>query len=370
MGWNSWNAFGKLIDEKRIKRQADALVETGLKDAGYEYLVVDGGWRQPERDENGNMQINRDHFPSGIAGVADYVHDLGLKLGLHQAAGMYDCAGETPGTQSAPGGAAQDAELFAEWGIDMLKFDLCRYDFPETTESRREIVRRAYGEMGEALAATDREILYSISEYGEYLPWEWADDAGGHMWRTTGDIGDAWDEDPDIHHLSVTTILDQSARLSEYAGPGGWNDPDMLQVGNGGMTDEECRSHFSLWCVMGAPLFAGNDLTDLDETTQEILTNEAAIAINQDPAAVAGEQIRGNKKELWAKPLADGGCGAVLLNRVDDGTEFRTTAAELGFDGNSFRVDHCWRDESYETAGRITADLPGHGCALLRVSPT
>jgi alpha-galactosidase len=370
MGWNSWNAFGKLIDEERIERQADALVESGLKDAGYEYLVVDGGWRAPERDDDGNMQVDREAFPNGIAGVADYVHERDLKLGLHQAVGMYDCAGETPGTQSAPGGAAQDAELFAEWGVDLLKFDLCRFEYPDPEASQAAAVRRAFERMGDALDAQDRDILYSISEYGTYRPWLWARDAGAHMWRTTGDIADTWFADADRRHLSVTSIVDQSVRLAEYAGPGGWNDPDMLQVGNEGLSVAESRSHFALWCVMGAPLFAGNDLTDLDDEIAALLTNDAAIAIDQDPAGVPGERIRGRLEDVWVKPLADGGVGVVMVNRNTEPATIRMTTDELGLDGDEFHVLDCWSGEEWTTNGVLEApDVEGHDCGLFRVTP-
>lgn len=370
MGWNSWNAFRKEIDEDIVKAMADTLVESGMRDAGYEYLVVDGGWRHPARDADGNMQVDREKFPNGMSALADYVHDRGLKFGLHQAVGRLDCAGETPGTQSAPGGEAQDIGLFAEWGIDFLKYDLCRYEYPRSTTSDREVTRRAFERMGQAIAAVDRDILYSVSEYGRYRPWQWAADAGADMWRTTPDIDDSWDR--------LMFVLDRQDHLAQYAGPGGWNDPDMLVVADpgsdgphvGGLSLTECRAHMSLWSILAAPLFAGNDLRTMSDDVRDLLCNEAVIAVNQDPAGIPGRRVRGAWQEIWSKPLANGDVAAVLLNRRDSETAITTTAAELGMPAApTYHVDDLWTGDSWTTDGRIDEAVPSHGAVMLRLSP-
>lgn len=385
MGWNSWNSFGKQIDEGLIKQQADAMVSSGMKDVGYEYLVVDGGWRAATRDADGNMQVDLTKFPSGMKALADYVHSKGLKFGLHQPVGTTDCGGTTPGTQSAPGGEQQDADLFASWGVDFLKYDLCRYAYPPgaTVEEQREITIAAFKRMATALENTGRPILYSISEYGRYQPWQWAPEFA-NMWRTTGDIYNCWDcTPPPSSKRSITQIIDMNAGLAGYAGPGGWNDPDMLMVGvttlggqnplpgqTDGLTGDEARSHFSMWAIMAAPLIAGLDLSTMSEETRQILTNGQVIAVNQDPLGAQGRRIRDDgDQEVWVKPLADGSKAVVLFNRGDSSAQMTTTADEIGLtEGRAFKVRDLWEHKQRATRGSINATVPAHGVAMFTVS--
>ncbi|MFB6218314.1 MAG: glycoside hydrolase family 27 protein [Halobacteriaceae archaeon] len=363
MGHNGWTAFKKDVDGDLVRAQADAMVDLGLAEAGYEYLVLDGGWRADERDDEGEMRADPEDFPAGIGALADYVHERGLQFGLHQGVGLTDCRGETPGTQSAPGGEHQDAARFAAWGVDFLKYDMCggdRFDYPDTHGSRRAVARRAYERMGAALAAQDRGILFAVCDAGAYNPWEWARGAGGDIWRTAGDIGPRWER--------VLELLDRQAGLAEYAGPGGFNDPDTLQVGNG-LATSEGRAQFSLWSVLAAPLFVGSDLRELSTDDLATLTNEAVIAVNQDPAGVQARRVRSHPAYgIWAKPLAGGDVAAVIVNRNDDRREVTTSAAELGLEGRGFEMRDLWTDEEWRTEGRIEVAVPGRDAVMVRVS--
>jgi alpha-galactosidase len=366
MGWLSWGAFKKNIDGDLIRAQADAMVELGLLDAGYEYLVVDGGWRAAERDENGDMQADPEAFPEGIASLAEDIHDRGLKFGLHQGVGMTDCAGETPGTQSAPGGELQDAARFADWGVDYLKYDMCggsRYDYPDTPVSRRNVARRAYTRMGDALAAQDRDIVYSVCDAGAYNAWEWAADAGAHLWRTAGDLGPHW--------RRIEEVIDRQAHLAPYAGPGGWNDPDMLYVGDDTLSPAEWRLQFSVWSVLSAPLLPSVDLRDLPGEARSMLVNEDVVAVNQDPAGVQGRRVRSDVYEnVWSKPLSGGDFAAVVANRHDDPRHIVTSAAEIGMLGaDRYRFRDLWSGEEWTGDGRVEADLQAHDATMLRISP-
>jgi alpha-galactosidase len=366
MGWNSWTAFKKDIDADRIRDQADALVETGLADAGYEYVVVDGGWRAEERGPDGEMRADPESFPEGIAPVAEYVHERGLRFGLHQSVGMLDCAGETPGTQSAPGGELQDAERFAKWGVDLLKYDMCggdRFEYPEGNVSRRAVARRAYDRMGDALATQDRDILFAACEAGAYNTWEWAAAAGAHTWRTARDIADDWG--------AILTVVDRQAHLAEYAGPGGFNDPDMLQVGNGGLALGAYRAQVSLWSLLAAPLFVGSDLRTLSDAELGLLTNDAVLSVDQDPAGVQGRRVRSHPNYgVWSRPLADGDFAAVVLNRGDERRQITTSAAELGMPGTEeYAVRDLWEGEQRTTDGRIRVRVPSRDAVMVRVTP-
>ena len=304
MGWNSWNRFGCDIDEGKLRAQADALVASGMRDAGYVYLVVDDCW-QVSRDAAGNIQADAQRFPSGIKALSDYVHAQGLKFGLYSDTGDRTCQGR-PGSR---GHEYQDALQYAAWGVDYLKYDWCHSESLE--------VRAAYETMADALRSTGRPIVFSICEWGTHKPWEWAAGIGGNSWRTTGDIYDAWDGSAhDYEWHGVLDILDQQVGLEKYSGPGHWNDPDMLEVGNGGMTDDQYRAHFALWAILAAPLIAGNDLSTMSEATRRILTNHDIIAVDQDPLGIQGHrEIRLGDTEVWVRPLRGGGHAAVLLNR-------------------------------------------------------
>lgn len=275
MGWNSWNKFGCNVSEQLIKEMADAMIATGMKDAGYEYLVIDDCW-QVGRDEEGNIQVDPKRFPNGMKALADYVHAKGLKMGIYSCAGSETCQGR-PGSR---GYQFQDARTYAAWGIDYLKYDWC------SNEGQK--AEAAYRTMSDALKACGRPIVFSICEWGENEPWKWGKGIG-HLWRITPDIRDCYQCVFDWGGVGVLDIIDKMADLYPYAGPGHWNDAEMLEVGNGGMTRDEYITHFSMWCMLAAPLMSGNDLRNMDKETIEILTNKEVIAINQDKK---GEQAR------------------------------------------------------------------------------
>ena len=308
MGWNSWNRFNCDINEQIIRDAADAMVSSGMKDAGYKYIVIDDCW-QISRDSLGFIQADPERFPSGIKTLADYIHSLGLKFGIYSCAGRQTCANR-PGSR---GYEFQDALTYAKWGVDFLKLDWCNSNGQNPQES--------YKLMRDALYAADRPIVFSICEWGLSKPWEWAASVG-HLWRTTGDIRNNWDI-PDAKEGKcwaggVIINLDMQQGLEKYAGPGHWNDPDMLQVGNGGLTESENRAHFSLWCMLAAPLIAGNDLKNMDAKTREILTNKELIAVNQDVLGKQGYKIRDyGEIEIYYKPLHQGDMAVCIFNRFD-----------------------------------------------------
>ena len=296
MGWNSWNTFRLNINEDLVKEVADVMVEKGFKDAGYEYVVIDDGW-QIRRDDEGNIIANPDKFPSGIKALADYVHSKGLKFGLYSDAGTLTCGG-FPGSQ---GYEYQDARQYAAWGVDYLKYDWCNTGNQSAPDS--------YTLMRNALLMADRPIVFSICEWGTTKPWLWARDVG-HLWRTTFDIRPCWDCGQRAHSKGVlienfigfTKILDQQVGLESYAGPGHWNDPDMLEVGNGDLTYDENKAHFSLWCILAAPLMLGNDVRTLKPEIHEILTNKEVIAVNQDPLGRQGRCRQGSSPSDKTSP--------------------------------------------------------------------
>lgn len=351
MGWNSWNTFACDIDEDLIKETADAMVESGMKEAGYEYVNIDDCWMAPERDADGNLQPDPETFPNGIDGVAEYVHEKGLKLGIYSSAGTETCQG----LPASLGHEKQDAESFAEWGVDYLKYDNCNNQGvdPQTR----------YKRMWDALDATDRDIVKSQCSWGSYDEWTWAADLGAHLWRTTGDITDSWSR--------VMGILDQQVGLAEHANSGHWNDPDMLEVGNAGLSIRESRSHFSLWCILAAPLLAGNDLREMDEETRDILTNEEALAINQDPAGIQGtKRMDTGDYEIWAKPLANGDTAVCLLNRGTTSETISIGVDEFDLENASaYILRDVWKMQEVATANMIRASVPSHGVALYRVRP-
>lgn len=352
MGWNSWNHFGCNIDEDIIKETADAMVESGMKKAGYEYIVIDDCWMDNHRDSNGRLTNDPKRFPHGIKWLADYVHSKGLKLGIYSSAGTKTCQGLPASLDHEK----TDAETFAEWGIDYIKYDNC-YNQGRPLEKR-------YTAMHNALKSVDRSIVFSICEWGRQNPWEWAPKLG-NLWRTTGDIRDSW--------RSMVTILDQQVGLYKYAGPGHWNDPDMLEVGNGGMTNTEYRAHFSLWAILAAPLMAGNDIRHMSTETRNILTNDEVIAVNQDPAGNQGRKVADHgKQEVWAKKMSDGSVAVVLFNRGEDGAFMTTNAKEVGLpQASEYKVHNLWRHRNSDstTEDLIRSYVPSHGVAMFRVWP-
>ena len=297
MGWNSWNKYGCNVSETLIMGMADAMVSSGMKNAGYEYVVIDDCW-QVSRDENEEIVADKDRFPHGIKYLADYIHSKGLKFGIYSCAGTLTCAGRPAGR----GHEYQDALSYARWGVDYLKYDWCN--------TGTQNAKSSYTIMRDALYAAKRPIVFSLCEWGSNKPWEWAGEIG-HLWRTTGDISDSWN--------SMISILSQQKDLAKFAGPGHWNDPDMLEVGNGGMTTEEYKTHFSLWCMLAAPLLAGNDLQNMSPETKSILTNKEIIALDQDILGKQAELWRNNGDyQIWMKMLAKDEKAVCLLNSSDE----------------------------------------------------
>ncbi|WP_438862325.1 glycoside hydrolase family 27 protein [Neptunicella sp.] len=316
MGWNSWNTFACEINENMIKEMADIMVSSGMKDAGYQYINIDDCWHG-ERDTNGNIQVNPKHFPSGMKALADYVHSKGLKLGLYSDAGWKTCGGK-PGSR---GYEFQDAKQYAAWGIDYLKYDWCN------TEGLN--AEGAYLTMRDALYTAGHPVVFSICEWGDNQPWEWAKDIG-HLWRTSGDIINCWNcehkhlegTENEWSSWGVLKILDMRHNIRQYAGPGHWNDMDMMEVGNG-MSKLEDQSHFTMWAMLASPLIAGNDLRSMSKQTLAILTNEDVIAINQDILGIQGFKYQtANGVDVWLKPMANGRWAMAVLNRNDDTVEF------------------------------------------------
>ena len=357
MGWNSWNKFGCDVNETLIRGQADAMASSGMKAAGYTYVVIDDCWQGP-RDSNGNITPDAQRFPSGMKSLADYVHSLGLKFGLYSDAGIATCAGR-PGSR---GYEYQDARQYAAWGVDYLKYDWCNTSGQDP--------RSSYEVMAHALQSTGRPILFSICEWGNSQPWKWARKAGGNLWRTTGDISDEWKHTGTSYGNGVVDILDLQVDLAAAAGPGGWNDPDMLQVGNGGMNDTEYRAHFSLWAILAAPLIAGNDLQNMNEATRKILMNTDVIAVDQDPLGAQATRIaKDGDLEIWCKRLVDGRQAILLLNRSDITTTMSIRWSQLGFlDNSKLWVRDLWAHALIRKyAGGLSRSVPAHGVVMLSV---
>jgi alpha-galactosidase len=364
MGWNSWNKFGCNVSEDMIKGMADGMVKSGMKDAGYQYVVIDDCW-QVSRDKNGNIIADPQHFPSGMKALADYVHSLGLKFGIYSDAGSKTCAGRPAGL----GHEYQDALQYAAWGVDYLKYDWCS----TTTQD----AKASYANIRHALDASGRPIVLSICEWGTAKPWLWGKEVGGNLWRSTGDIQDRWGGSakwPDGTCCSngVLAIVDQQVGIESFAGPGHWNDPDMLEVGNGGMTTLEYRSHFSLWAMLAAPLIAGNDLRDMKPEIKEILTNKEVIAIDQDPLGSEGKPVRQDGDlEVLARPLQGGNRAVILFNRGAAEQEITVNWEDLGYPNHlNASVRDLWQHKDLgKFAGKFSAVVPSHGVVMVTVKP-
>jgi len=356
MGWNSWNKFGCNVDEATVRGVADAMVSAGMKDAGYHYVVIDDCWHGA-RDADGFITADAKKFPSGIKALADYIHARGLKFGIYSDAGTVTCGGR-PGSQ---GHEYQDAITYARWGVDYLKYDWC------STGSRN--AEEAYALMADALRSTGRDITLSICEWGTNKPWLWASKIG-NLWRTTGDITDKWEGKHNGYAWGVASIADMNEPLWPYAGPGHWNDPDMLEVGNGGLSTVEYRAHFSLWAMMAAPLIAGNDIANMDEATRSILLNREVIAVDQDSLGVQGRRIskRGDR-EVWAKPLAGGGHAILLFNRGKTSASIKVDWAQLGYArGAEKQLRDIWAHRDLGRAsGSWSATVASHDVVMLKV---
>jgi alpha-galactosidase len=357
MGWNSWNHFHSKVDDATVRAQADAMVSSGMRDAGYVYVNIDDTW-EGERDAQGVIHSNS-KFPD-MKALADYVHGKGMKLGIYSSPGLKTCAKY----EGSYGHEEQDAQTWAQWGVDYLKYDLCSFrdqmKQAPTPEAAHKMMLEAYTKMHDALLKTGRPIVFSLCQYGNDAVWRWGASVGGNAWRTTGDIGD--------RYQSMERIGFSQAGLSKYAAPGHWNDPDMLEVGNGGMNVDEYRTHMSLWALLAAPLLAGNDLSTMTPETVSLLTNREAIAIDQDKAGTQGDRVWAEgPMEVWARSLADGSKAVALFNRHPGPMDMHVDFRQLGFNAPP-HIRNIWDAKDLPAASEFSATVPGHGVVLLRVS--
>jgi alpha-galactosidase len=370
MGWNTWNIFQTRIDEPLLKSMVEAYISSGMRDAGYTYFVLDDGWMTMERDAGGQLVADPKKFPNGMKAFADYVHSKGMKFGIYNCAGTKTCAGY-PGTR---GHEYEDARLYASWGVDYLKFDWCSADGQNARES--------YLTMSKALKATGRPIVFSLCEWGSNRPWIWGKDAG-QLWRTTGDIGPVFEKDlkkDGWSALSVLNILDRQDSIRQYAGPGRWNDPDMLEVGNG-MTVSEDKAHFSIWCMLAAPLMAGNDLHKMSGQTKDILTNKEAIAIDQDPLGIVGfKYYLFDGMEILVKPLSGGNLAVCFLNRSDRAQtvnyewlahkiQDKVSGTDVDFTKATYKIRDLWTKKDIGTTQKaLKESIPSHDVLMLKLT--
>ncbi len=352
MGWNTWNTFECNINETLVKQTTDLMVGSGLRDRGYTYVNLDDCWMTWSRDAAGNLVADPAKFPSGLKALGDYIHARGMKFGIYEDAGTMTCQGY-PGSL---GHEQADANLFASWGVDYLKYDNCHND----SSTQQDYVRR-YSAMRDALQATGRPITYSICEWGYFDPATWAADVG-NLWRTTGDITNNWG--------SVDAIYRQNVGLAAAAKPGAWNDPDMLEVGDG-MDFQEDRAHFTLWAAMAAPLIAGADLRSASVATFSTYLNPDVIAVDQDPLGKQATRIASSDgQDVLAKPLQDGDVAVVLFNENSTTKTVSTTAAAAGLPAAaSYRLTNLWSKELTTSDGTISANVPSHSTVIYRVRP-
>lgn len=370
MGWNTWNTFAADIHESLIRQTADAMVANGMRDAGYVYIVIDDCWSLKQRDADGNLVPDPQKFPSGMKALGDYLHERGFKFGLYSCAGTRTC-GDYPGSW---GHEFQDARLFAAWGVDYLKYDWCNHGAANAKD--------AYTRMRDALFAAGRPVVFSICEWGQNKPWEWAADIG-HLWRTTGDIYDSYDGRKGWES-GWKRLLDQQYALVEnvgadglnkFAGPGHWNDPDMLEVGNHGLTLAESRAHFSLWCMLAAPLMAGNDVTHMKPEIRAILTDKDVIAIDQDKLGKQGFRALAEPAkniEIWIKPLSGGDWAVCALNTSAAAADLTVEWDRLWtLDRRTYQVRDVWaKKDAGDTSKPLTVRVESHDVALFRLTPT
>ena len=350
MGWNSWNKFASRVDDATVRSIADAMAGNGMKEAGYLYVNIDDTW-EAGRDANGNIQTNK-KFPD-MKALAAYVHSKGLKLGIYSSPGPNTCAGY----EGSYGHEEQDARTYAAWGIDYLKYDWCGARTLYTDEEMPAL----YQIMGDALRKTHRPIVYSLCQYGRLDVWKWGADVGGNLWRTTGDIRDAWD--------SMSRIGFGQNELAQWARPGHWNDPDMLEIGNGGMTETEYKTHLSLWAMLAAPLLAGNDLRSVTPEILAILTNREVIAIDQDKDGKQGKQAwKSGEQEIWTRPLSGGAQAVALFNRATEPAKITVRWSDIGVKEKA-KLRDLWSHQNIEWPGpEYPVTVPGHGVIMLRVS--
>ncbi len=351
MGWNSWNKFADKVDDATVRAIADAMVSSGMKDAGYVYVNIDDTW-QGSRDAQGRITPNH-KFPD-MKALADYVHSKGLKIGIYSSPGPRTCAGY----EGSYGHEEQDAMTYAAWGFDYLKYDWCS----AAQIYKDDEMRAVYQKMGDALRKTARPIVYSLCQYGRAEVWKWGSKVGGNLWRTTDDIEDNW--------KSMSAIGFSQFALAPFARPGHWNDPDMLEIGNGGMNNDEYRTHMSLWALLAAPLLAGNDLRTMSEETKGILLNREVIAIDQDPDAKPARIVaEEGESVVVVRPLHDGSTAVGLFNRNDQPKQVSVSWAQAGLSGMKGRVRDLWKHEEVDASGdRYSAVVPAHGVVLLKVT--
>ena len=368
MGWNSWNTCASNITEKVVRGVADTMAANGMRDAGYVYIVIDDCWAKKERNAAGELEADPVKFPSGMKALADDLHAKGFKFGIYSCAGMHTCGGY-PGSW---GHEFQDARTFASWGVDYLKYDWCDHGTADA--------RDAYKRMSEGLKAAGRPIVFSLCEWGSNKPWEWAEPIG-HLWRTTGDIyasydgrqgwSHGWKEILDLQHSLAENEGPES--LAKYAGPGHWNDPDMLEVGNEGLSDAEARAHFSLWCMLAAPLMAGNDVRTMTPATHDILTNKDVIAIDQDSLGKEGYRILSEpakNREIWIKPLSNDEWAVCALNTGSAAADLEVEWRLLYPIHGKFKVHDVWANKDVgDTSRPATFHTESHDVVLLRLTP-
>lgn len=347
MGWNSWNHFEAKVDASTVRAQADAMVTSGMKAAGYTYINIDDTW-EGKRDEKGFIHANA-KFPD-MKALTTYVHSKGLRIGLYSSPGPKTCAG----FEGSLGHEEQDAQTYADWGFDYLKYDWCQ------ATGTPEQMKSAYTKMRDALKKAGRPMVLSLCQYGWGNVWEWGASVGGNLWRTTGDIEDNYD--------SMSKLGFGQAGLEKYAGPGHWNDPDMLEIGNGGMNEDEYRTHLSLWCILAAPLIAGNDLTKMTPYTLDMLTHREILAVDQDSLGKQGHPVlQEGAFEVWMKPMGDGSVVAALFNRSKESDKMTVYFAHLGMSGDVAVRDLWLRRDVGDFRESYSVYVPAHGVVLVKL---
>ena len=373
MGWNGYNHWGTAVTGAEVKAAARALVSSGMAAAGYTYVNLDGGWALPQRDASGRLQPDPATFPGGIKALADYVHGLGLKFGIYESAGTANCAGTMAGGY---GHYRLDAAQFASWGADYIKLDYCAMN--QAYAHNPGLTQQQVGELlatafGKAIAATGRPMVLDVNDASGARDhdrvWTWAHAAGAQLWRVSSDISDTYSSMVN-HIFGPASGHSYDLQLAQYAGPGGWNDPDMLEVGNGGMSAAQDRDEFSLWAEEAAPLIAGNDLATMSATTRKILTNTEVIAVDQDPLGRQGQAIATGKGHyVLVKPLADGSVAVLLFNQTASAAAISTTAAHAGMPKAArYALRNLWTHSTSSTTGTIKAKVAAHGVVMYRVT--
>jgi alpha-galactosidase len=357
MGWNSWNTFETRIDEKLIRETAESIIANGMLEAGYNTIVIDDGWEAMHRDSLGRLIPDPGRFQDGMKALGDFLHMKGFKFGIHNCAGTLTCSG-------FPGGRGhefEDARTYASWGVDYLKYDWCYHGTANAEET--------YKTMRDALYAAGRPVIFSLCEWGNNKPWLWAEEVG-HLWRTTGDVTDCYDCQA-VYSVGWKQILNVQVGLEKYAGPDHWNDPDMLEVGNPGLSLAESRAQFSLWCVLAAPLMAGNDVRTMSKTIKDILTNREVIALDQDPLGKQGYQFMTHPgKEIWVKECSNGEWGVCFLNAGESALRLHIKWSHLSFLKGDYRIRDLWLKKDLGMSDKdFTAEIAPHDVVLVKLSP-